>query len=90
MKTLFSRKRLRTIFWDYEVERLKEALDNKEVYHSWRVKPYNWWYEYSLDVEWWEDNWPMRLFLSEEYIWCGNWHYYVWNNWNSFIYIEKD
>lgn len=83
-------KRLRTIFGDKEMEHFKEALENKEKFFSPRTQVNYKGYEYSLSCEGWEDGWPMRLFLAEEYVWCGNWHYYVWNDWNSFIYVEKD
>jgi len=79
-------KRLISLFWESSMQKVKQALDNKEKYHDFTEKGY----DYTISVEGGEDGWPMRLYLSEEFRWCGNGHYYAWSNWNNFIYVEKD
>lgn len=85
-------KKLLKIFWEYELARIKDALEKKESYYwfvagAWDSSvPGS--YDYSISCE--TRDWVTRLFYSEQYSWCLNGHYYVGNDYNSFIYIEKD
>lgn len=78
-------KRINKIFWEGTTEALQKALDNKVSFERFE----NLAYDYSLWLHIWSD-WKNRLYLNEEYKWCGNGHYYAWVNANTFIYIEKD
>jgi hypothetical protein len=79
-------KRLKSIFWENVINRLKEALENKENFSAfWRDN-----YDYTLDLRKYWDTGNMTLTLSEEYKDCWNGHYYVGTDYNNFIYVEKD
>ena len=71
----------------FNVESIRQAIKNKTSYSSGRCDFRG--YDASVSIEIKEDG-SMWGYLSLEFRGCGNGHYYILINDNSFIYYDKD